>query len=237
MKELVKIQSELKAPKSQYNNFGKYAYRSAEDILEAVKPLLKENNCIFTLSDDIVEFGNVSARVENAKKDKDEDVASITESVGRIYVKATATITNKDGVSVSVSAFARESNSQKGMNSAQITGSASSYARKYAMNGLFAIDDNKDPDATNRQGMDGTDKPKANVAPKAVAPKAIAPKAVKAKAVTPKVEEIPKEARQRIADATKREDVASVWKDFANLRNNQEFNELVKQASAQFPKK
>lgn len=232
MKELIKIQSELKAPKSQYNKFGGYAYRSAEDILEAVKPLLKENNCIFTLSDDIVEFGNVSVKVESSKKDKDEDVASSTESVGRIYVKATATITNKDGVSVSVSAFARESNSQKGMNSAQITGSASSYARKYAMNGLFAIDDNKDPDATNRHGMDGADKPKANVAPKAVTPKAIKPKTI-----TPKVEEIPKEVRQKIADATKREDVASVWKDFANLRNNQEFNELIKQASAQFPKK
>lgn len=213
MKELVKIQSELKAPKSQFNKFGNYAYRSAEDILEAVKPLLKENNCILTISDEIVMIGD------------------------RFYIKALATITNSEKETVSTTAFAREEAVQKGMNSAQITGSASSYARKYALNGLFCIDDTKDADHTNRHGMDGADKPKANVAPKAVAPKAVTPKAIKPKTITPKIEEIPKEVRQRIADATKREDVASVWKDFAHLRNNQEFNELVKQASAQFPKK
>ena len=213
MKELVKIQSELKAPKSQYNNFGKYAYRSAEDILEAVKPLTVKHDCCLTISDNIVMLGN------------------------RFYIEATARIVNAKGEAVEVTASAREAESQKGMAEAQITGSASSYARKYALNGLFCIDDTKDADYTNMHGMDGTDKPKANVAPKAVAPKAVAPKAVKAKAITPKVEEIPKKVRQRIADATKREDIASVWKDFANLRSNQEFNELVKEATALFPKK
>ena len=119
MKTLNKIQKELKVPKSQYNSFGKYNYRNAEDIVEAVKPLLE--NATLTLSDEIVMLGD------------------------RFYVKATATIT-EDSESVSVSAYARESLEQKGMNEAQITGSASSYARKYALNGLFCIDDTKDAD-------------------------------------------------------------------------------------------
>jgi hypothetical protein len=121
MKELIKIQSELKAPKNQRNNFGKYNYRSCEDILEAVKPLAHSNNCVVLLSDDIKEIG------------------------GRIYVQATATLSNGKESKV-VTALAREPLSQKGMNEAQITGSASSYARKYALNGLFAIDDTKDSD-------------------------------------------------------------------------------------------
>jgi len=124
MKELIKIQSELKAPKNQYNSFGKYKYRSCEDILEALKPLLKENKCFLTISDEVVLVGN------------------------RIYVKATATISSAD-VKVENTAFAREPENQKGMNDAQITGSASSYARKYALNGLFCIDDTKDADVTN----------------------------------------------------------------------------------------
>lgn len=121
---LVAIQSELKAPKGQYNSFGKYKYRSAEDILEAVKPLLKKNGCKLTIMDDIVLIGD------------------------RYYVKAIATIS--DGTqSLSVSAFAREADTKAGMDCSQITGAASSYARKYAMNGLFAIDDTKDADALN----------------------------------------------------------------------------------------
>ena len=117
--ELIKIQQELKAPKNQKNSFGGYVYRSCEDILEAVKPLLGDS--LLTLSDDIVEVG------------------------GWIYVKATATFT--DGTkSISVTAFARETETKKGMDASQITGSASSYARKYALNGLFLIDDTKDAD-------------------------------------------------------------------------------------------
>lgn len=123
MKELIEIQKGLKAPKGQRNNFGKYNYRSCEDILEAVKPLL--GNAYLTLSDDIIAVGD------------------------RIYVKATATL-KVGAASVTVTAMAREALSQKGMSDPQITGSASSYARKYALNGLFAIDDTKDDDATNQ---------------------------------------------------------------------------------------
>ncbi len=128
MQALKKIQQELKAPKGQYNSFGKYSYRSAEDILEAVKPLLAKYDAELTLSDDIAEVG------------------------GRIYVKATARFIEHDAETnindvTTVTAFAREPADKKGMDESQITGTASSYARKYALNGLFLIDDNKDVDA------------------------------------------------------------------------------------------
>jgi len=126
MKKLVEIQSRLKAQKKQFNKFGGYSYRSCEDILESVKPLLAETNMILTISDDIVPIGN------------------------RIYVKAIVTLKDIDsGESVVTEAYAREEESKKGMDAAQITGAASSYARKYALNGMFCIDDAKDPDATN----------------------------------------------------------------------------------------
>ena len=126
---LVLIQSELKAPKGQTNKFGGYSYRSAEDILEAVKPLLNKYTSDLTLSDTIVEVG------------------------GRVYVKATARLCSHDPFfEVETTAYAREAEAKKGMDDAQITGSASSYARKYALNGLFCIDDTKDPDATNTHG-------------------------------------------------------------------------------------
>ena len=115
------IQTELSAPKGQFNKFGGYAYRSCEDILEALKPLLKKHKACVTISDDITMVGD------------------------RIYVKAIATLT-ANGESLSATAFAREAADKKGMDAAQVTGSTSSYARKYALNGLFAIDDNKDPD-------------------------------------------------------------------------------------------
>ena len=125
------IQSSLKAPKGQTNKFGGYRYRSAEDILEALKPLLGEWGCSLVIQDDMVEVG------------------------GRVYVKASANLIDNETESVlSTSAFAREAEAKKGMDDAQITGSASSYARKYALNGLFAIDDTKDPDATNTHGKD-----------------------------------------------------------------------------------
>lgn len=136
MKQLVEIQNELKAPKSQFNKFGGYKYRNAEDILEAVKPLLFKHKCTLTISDDIVCAGD------------------------RIYVKATAIISN-GADSISVSAFAREPEAQKGMSESQITGASSSYARKYALNGMFAIDDTKDSDATN-DGKEDDGKPWLN---------------------------------------------------------------------------
>tara|TARA_R110000868_G_scaffold136447_1_gene349412 strand:+ start:20007 stop:20576 length:570 start_codon:yes stop_codon:yes gene_type:complete len=122
--KLVIIQGTLKAPKNQTNNFGKYKYRSCEDIFEAVKPHLTTHNLYLSLSDELVNIGD------------------------RYYVKATANITDgKD--SLTVSAYAREEENKKGMDGSQITGTSSSYARKYAMNGMFAIDDNKDSDHTN----------------------------------------------------------------------------------------
>lgn len=126
METLLKIQSELKAPKNQLNKFGNYNYRSCEDIVEAVKPLLLKYKSYLTISDELVYLGN------------------------RYYVKAIADFS--DGTNhVIVSAFARESEEKKGMDCSQITGAASSYARKYALNGLFLIDDNKDIDNTQKE--------------------------------------------------------------------------------------
>lgn len=128
--KLLKIQSELKAPKSQYNSFGKYKYRNAEDILEAVKPLCKSVGAFLVISDEIVNIGN------------------------RYYVKATARlcdtqVTNGKMEYIDICAYAREEEDKKGMDGSQVTGASSSYARKYALNGLFAIDDTKDSDTTN----------------------------------------------------------------------------------------
>lgn len=132
MKELITIQSELKAPKSQFNKFGGYKYRKAEDILEAAKPLLAKLKCTLIITDDVVLIGN------------------------RIYVKATATIKNEKGECETTTGWAREEETKKGMNGSQITGASSSYARKYALNGLFAIDDNADSDTTNTDQQDNT---------------------------------------------------------------------------------
>lgn len=133
------VQCELKAPKGQFNKFGGYKYRSCEDILEAVKPVLKKHGLTLTLNDAIVEVG------------------------GRIYIKARATVT--DGMTnIGADAYAREAESKKGMDSSQITGMASSYARKYALNGLFLIDDTKDADSNEQHKQ-------AQNAPKQAAPK------------------------------------------------------------------
>lgn len=132
LQHLAQIQSELKAPKGQRNTFGKYNYRSCEDILEAVKPLLKERGLVILITDDIVQIGE------------------------RYYVRATATIYDSEGSFISNSALAREELKRTGMDASQITGATSSYARKYALNGLFAIDDTKDADATNK----GQDEPR-----------------------------------------------------------------------------
>ena len=121
IEKLIKIQSELKAPKNQNNTFGKYKYRSCEDILEAVKPLLSREGLLLTLTDTIEQIGN------------------------RFYVKATVKLT--DGTeAVENTAYAREEETKKGMDGPQVTGTSSSYARKYALNGLFCIDDTKDAD-------------------------------------------------------------------------------------------
>ncbi len=153
MKELIKIQNELKVPKNQKNNFGNYKYRSAEDILEAVKPLLYKYQVTLILTDEMVVLGQHQpiTYIEPVWDSKAKTMKDETRITGdqRYYVKATAKLTNAKDESIEVSAFAREEETKKGMDSSQITGSASSYARKYALNGLFAIDDTKDSDATN----------------------------------------------------------------------------------------
>lgn len=122
---LAAIQTSLVAKKDKFNKFGGYSYRSAESILESLKPHLKQHGCTIKLDDEMQEVG------------------------GRVYVKATATLTNAEGESVSASAYAREAVSRKGMDDSQLTGATSSYARKYALGGLFAIDDSSDHDAMN----------------------------------------------------------------------------------------
>lgn len=126
--KLATIQAELHVPKAQTNNFGGYKYRSCEDILEAVKPLVHKHGCTLILLDTMKEIG------------------------GRVYVVAEAILSDGKGDPIIVTANAREAETKKGMDDAQITGSASSYARKYALNGLFCIDDTKDADATNDHG-------------------------------------------------------------------------------------
>lgn len=133
--KLIEIQAELKAPKSQFNKFGGYNYRNCEDILEAVKPLCAKHEIVPSLSDEIVMIGD------------------------RFYVKATAKVTDgKD--EIATTAFARESKDKKGMDESQITGSASSYARKYALNGLFCIDDTKDADFMDNSQSSKQQQPK-----------------------------------------------------------------------------
>ena len=190
MKELINIQSELKAPKSQYNSFGKYQYRNAEDILEAVKPLLKKNNCHLTITDEIILIGD------------------------RYYVKATAEITNGTEVVVT-SALAREEESKKGMDSAQLTGATSSYARKYALNGLFCIDDTKDSDYNNQGDKGGQESAKQVSAPT---------KEVKQ---APNVPSITEEVKTEIAQAQTSDDINKLWKKYVGLRANPDFKPLL----------
>lgn len=142
---LMRVQRDLKAPKNQYNSFGKYRYRSCEDILEGVKPILQEYGCSIVLSDTIEQIGD------------------------RFYVKATATFYDCDtGESVSNTAYARESDDKKGMDASQITGTASSYARKYALNGLLLIDDTKDAD-TDENRNEAIGRTRSEAAKKAMA--------------------------------------------------------------------
>jgi len=131
LKRVLAVQTQLVAPKSQYNSFGKYKYRKAEDILEALKPLLKQQELTLLITDEpfFIE--------------------------GRFYIKATATVLYGDE-SLSVVAYAREGDTKTGMDPAQVTGATSSYARKYALGGLFCIDDNADPDVTNTHGAEPT---------------------------------------------------------------------------------
>ena len=178
---IISVQGELKAPKNQRNNFGNYNYRSAEDILEAAKPLLQKYSLFLYIEDKIVMIGD------------------------RYYVQATASISD-GSESLSVTAFAREEESKKGQDASQITGSTSSYARKYALNGLFCIDDTKDSDYTNTHG-----------------------KETKEKAVNPKIQ-IEKDLKDAIEILKKSKDNASideVVKAYKTLWTNHDFKKAV----------
>ena len=132
--KLIKVQNELKAPKNQYNSFGKYSYRNCEDICESVKPLLLANGLAMFISDNIELIGD------------------------RYYIKAIVTVVDTEtGETLTNSALAREEENKKGMDSSQVTGSTSSYARKYALNGMFVIDDTKDSDFTNTHGKENNE--------------------------------------------------------------------------------
>ena len=177
---LLAIQQELKAPKGQYNSFGKYKYRSCEDILEAVKPLLRKHNCTLVISDDIVMLGT------------------------RFYIKATVTLSN-GGESVMTTAFAREVEEKKGADSSQITGAASSYARKYALNGLFCIDDNKDSDSTNNGG----------------------------KPVESAENPLMEAAMSDVRNAKDTQALKAVWEEYTSLHSNKVFKGMVNQRKAE----
>jgi hypothetical protein len=158
---IVKIQEELKAPKNQRNSFGNYNYRSAEDIIEAVKPIAHRYGFYLNITDEVIEVG------------------------GRIYVKATATLISDDKKTlVGSTGWAREEETKKGMDGAQITGAASSYARKYALNGLLAIDDTKDADATNTH-----DKETPAVTVNRVSAQHVTPQPQQATSVAPKTDD------------------------------------------------
>lgn len=187
MKSLIAIQSELKAPKGQYNSFGKYHYRSCEDILEAVKPLLHKHNATLSITDEVVLIGD------------------------RFYVKATATFVSADGYTQSVSAYAREELDKKGMDGSQITGASSSYARKYALNGLFLIDDTKDSDSTNDHGKGSTNgASKANGKP--------ANNQVASSTSTDLAKAI-----KELSDCKTYEEMVGVWNKYTSLQSSEEF--------------
>ena len=195
--KLSEIQAELKAPKNQWNSFGKYNYRSAEDILEAVKPLCKKYKALLTVADEIQAIGT------------------------RFYVRAIATLTDLEMPQdrIQITAYAREDEELKGMTGAQLTGSTSSYARKYALNGLFNIDDTKDADFTNTGDKDK--KPPQNDKKEATQPATPAPMTLHiAENMTAlkgdkeiKFKELTTEELEKLAAQDKRQD----WKEAANL--------------------
>lgn len=180
--KLIKVQGLLKAPKGQYNSFGKYKYRSCEDILEAVKPLLVDNGLLLTIEDDVVMVGD------------------------RIYIKAIATIRCGENSLQSV-AFAREEDTKKGLDVSQVTGAASSYARKYALNGLFCIDDNKDSDTTNIGKQ--PEKKETDENP------------------------IFDMACNDVRSAKTTEALKSIWNEYSSLQSNQVFKALVNKRKAE----
>lgn len=196
MKELNIIQTRLVAQKNQHNSFGNYNYRSCEDILAAVKSLLSETCCTLTLSDEILLIGN------------------------RYYVQATAKLRNEKGEEVTTTALARETDEKKGMDASQITGTASSYARKYALGGLLAIDDTADADALNTN-KEFTEKPKAKATKKAAPATEPAPVAAPAEELS--IAELLTLAKDELAQAQTANDLRNICARYPQLRTNTEF--------------
>lgn len=160
--KLQAVQSTLEAPKNRTNSFGKYKYRSCEDILEAVKPLLKAHGLTLTISDELVHMPSQHpSRVVDVLDARGNKAIAMVDG-DRFYIKATATLADAEGDTVSATAYAREEVEKKGMDASQLTGSTSSYARKYALNGLFLIDDTKDADSNDHPREDAKPTPIAN---------------------------------------------------------------------------
>lgn len=205
MKELVKIQSDLKAPKNQRNNFGGYNYRSAEDILEAVKPILKQEKCTLTMTDEIVSIAD------------------------RIYVKATVVLKNEKGETETTSAYAREPISKKGQDESQVTGAASSYARKYALNGLFCIDDTKDADALNTS-KEYTQPPQQTQA--AAQPQPTVQQPVQQKQVVGEAQ-----YKGEIAACTTMDALIAIWNKYPQMQGDKGFRDAWASRRSQIEKK
>lgn len=194
--KLLEIQKELKAPKSQYNSFGKYNYRSAEDILEAVKPLCYKNKVVLTLSDDIVLVNE------------------------RYYVAAHAKLTDVETAEqIVISAYAREEEEKKGMDGSQVTGAASSYARKYALNGMFNIDDTKDSDFTNTGSSKKDSESKKSKAPAS-------------EEVTQKIAEIKAEIGNKLASGVERDAVIATLKKACGTAQYTKLTDITKANNA-----
>ena len=194
--KLLEIQHELKARKSQYNSFGKYNYRSSEDILEAVKPLCYNNKVVLTLSDDVVLVNE------------------------RYYVKACAVLTDaeKPESTIIVNAYAREEEKKTGMDSSQVTGAASSYARKYALNGLFDIDDTKDSDFTSTGSKKDSESKKS--------------KAPASEEVTQKIAEIKAEIDNKLASGIERDAVIATLKKACGTAQYTKLTDITKANNA-----
>ena len=213
MKELIEIQNELNAPKSRHNNFGNYNYRSAEDIMKAVKPLCKKHGCVLFLSDDVKEVG--APYVYNTQDTKKGTSSSYNGT--RVYIEATATIINSEGQSISVKALAREEVAKAGMDASQITGAASSYARKYALNGLFAIDDSVDADRLN------TTPQYTQPVGQAPVPQAPVPQTTGDLSIDDQMQY----ALPSIAQAMNKDDLKQIYEDFPDLRNYPAFKNAL----------
>lgn len=194
LKRILAVQTQLVAPKDQFNSFGKYKYRRAEDILEALKPLLKQQELTLLITDEpfFIE--------------------------GRFYIKATASVYYGDE-SMSVVAYAREGDNKTGMDPAQVTGATSSYARKYALGGLFCIDDNADPDVTNTHGVE---------VPQTTTKKT-SRNAAKATQQTPTLED----AVKAVESAQNRQELDNAWASFPQFQNTPAFLDA---ANAKFSK-